>query len=191
VLGMLLLAFGAGILAIIYQQRTTRRATDYWGIAQALRIRDAERVGFCRLARATNSEAVPTRGADSDPNREILVGREGEQWFVTSRHELSSMAGFSHLQHALLQDESYDWSQPSGPNQANAEYALLFEGAGDRVVILLDLEGAFVRDAQQPTWQSVSPIATFLRRFLGPLLEVGSPVGYRAQPGSVDRDEAG
>ena len=178
VLGMLLLAAIAGVLAIVYQQQSARQATAYWGIDQALRIRDADRVDFGRLSSATASARVTSESADAPPGEDVLVGQEGERWLVSHRQPVDSVPGFSHLRHALLQDESYVWSQPADPSAASAAHALLFEGAGEPVVILLDVERALVRDARQSEWRSVAPIAPFLRRFFGPLLKGTNDSGH-------------
>jgi hypothetical protein len=193
---MLLLALLAGSAALLYQYQTTRRALAYWGPDQAKWIRDAETVELCWLeplvtladrpaelqasAAADRAEAgderaaapVPSRTGDESgttPEQEVLRGAAGETWRIVDRQSVVMVAGLSHLRHALLQDESYDWSQPAALPSIDADVAFLFAAEGGRVVILMDRRRAWLRDARQSGWQSVVPISAFLERFMQPL----------------------
>jgi hypothetical protein len=193
VLAMLALALLAALTAIFYQHQTTREATAYWGVLQAVVIRDAPEVTFCRLRRtdargdAPGTGNIPEEGAavierETVPQETVqsgpmqITGAGGERWQVSDRRSIVHLAGLTHLRHALLQDESYRDGEPTELLPLDAPYALIFEGDGRRVVILLDLDGAWVRDATQTQWRSLAPIAPFLQRLLAPLRAESTPV---------------
>ncbi len=188
---MLALALLAAVTAIFYQHQTTRQAMAYWGTLQAIVIRDAPDVMFCRLSRDLSDGDTAATGpqwiegevvTEPEHDGEVAIGKPrdsafpeeisgagGERWRVSGCRSIVHLAGLSHLRHALLQDESYHELEPTDQSPLEPTHALIFSGNDRQVVILLNLDRAWVRDATQSQWRSLAPIAPFLQRLLEPL----------------------
>ena len=152
IIGMLSLALIAATSAWWYQYRQGRRILEFWGAADALRIRLAPDCQLLWLKR-------PADTGDS------LLEIQGEVWAIHSDCAIDDRRGFVHARQALIQDASFLWEEalrPTGPWQC----ALRFTDDRGETLLAFDLDhGVVVHVHAEGRHANIRPITAGLRRF--------------------------
>lgn len=118
IITMFIAALTAAATSWWFRYEATHHTAQFWGPEGARLIRDAPTVELLALQ--------PTVTATDDANspEEIHLGTAA--WIITARHDISAAHGLVHLRNALLEDNSFNWSQNSIPPDFTCHTALLF-----------------------------------------------------------------
>ena len=149
---ILAVALAAAGYAWWHQQKRGDAALQFWGSADAFRVRHGETVELLTLApmlaEANSADATPT---------ELPLVRDAQRraWQVRQRHDLSKIRGVLHARQALIEDASFEWSRVAEASP-DWQFALRFATAQGTVpgetLLLLDLDGKWAQktDADAP-----------------------------------------
>lgn len=170
IIALVVLGLGAGLLSVWVRHSQAARALQYWGPQHALLIRDA---GVTELLTLPTTRHAPT-----ELSRDPAALRE----MASAREPIRGRAGTSHLWHALLQDESYQWQVASRRQAAPIwTHVLVFERStaeeAASLIVLIDLERGWLRGPGHRPALSIAPLLAFSRRVLLNEPPAGRPRG--------------
>jgi hypothetical protein len=113
--------------AWLYHYQQSRRAAEFWGVANARLLVNSEKVVLVKLA-------VQSSADDRTPTRLVAPGLR-----VGNEIDLTNKKGLVHLRHALTNDSNFNWDEQraelieTGPDW---EYVLQFTRDGSHVNVL-------------------------------------------------------
>ncbi|HET6883281.1 MAG TPA: hypothetical protein VFI31_24135 [Pirellulales bacterium] len=139
-----------------YHQHLQRRPLILWGAEAANLILRAPDVELCRL-----QKKAPAGGASIN-----LLVANGETYEATDCKDATRMRGFLHLRHSLLNDYSFDWSDPESA-QREWRYVLRFRDGPKTATILVSDDFGYVQLAETGAKACIQPIAEGVEQVLG------------------------
>ena len=160
IITMFVAALAAAATSWWFRYSATHHTAQFWGPEAARLIRDAPQVELLTLQPAT------TAADDTKTPEEIHLGSAA--WTITARHDISAAHGLVHLRNALLEDNSFNWSQTSIPPDFTCRTALLFRDpdTSSPLPILLSSDFQLLQTLppgeKSPRTVSCSPIAAGL-----------------------------
>lgn len=157
ILGMLVLAIGAGSFAIWYLRGLSARSTHYFGTRTSALILQAPEVRALRLA--------PT-GEEAGTSNEERIAISGQPYTVIQRRDASQANGLINVRRGLMNDASYNWSAPQPEQPADWQYGLEFRDESGRAVVVFAPQEKRLMSAEAGESLDASRIAAGLEAFL-------------------------
>jgi hypothetical protein len=132
ILLMIAVAIAMSGYAWWHQFQSGRRSAEFWGSAEAVRVRYAPHVEFRVL-----------RPAEESASQEKYLTILGVPYHVDEPVDVTQSRGLVHARHALVDDLSYDWNA-SIPTNTNWEFLLRFRDRDQLVTVAFDAEQGLI-----------------------------------------------
>lgn len=157
ILAILLLGVAAAVGSQLYYKNLQERPMALWGKEPALL--------FAKAPLASAMLLVPAEGKRSiAPLERIMVG--GEHFGVLDEHQVAGRPGLSHIRQALLNDNSFDWSEAKKDCKPEWKYALEFSNGNAAAMLLIAPNCGLVRLTTTGATGNMQPVMPGLDRFM-------------------------
>lgn len=183
ILFILAVAISMAGFARWYRQWAGHRCLEYWGTAAASRIQDSRDVQLIRLRRVDDSNGEDAASAPSrrdEANEADMLEIYSTPYEIVAPVDISAKSGLQHLQRALIEDRTFDWSGDCPqPADVSWDFMLVFADSEGQTRVLVAVDRPYIADAdnRDDSCLDATKMGKFLRIFLS------QAAGGRPEPG--------